>query len=127
MYRVPPKKNEELEEVEAELSKRDEDKDIESGNSDKLRAQHFAILSQAFTLTFLAEWGDRSQVATIALASSQDPFGVTIGGTLGHAMCTGLAVVGGRMLATRISERQIALAGGLFFLLFAILGLIYGP
>ena len=29
------------------------------------------ILLQAFTLTFLAEWGDRSQIATILLASRE--------------------------------------------------------
>lgn len=29
------------------------------------------ILLQAFTLTFLAEWGDRSQLATILLASRE--------------------------------------------------------
>ena len=28
------------------------------------------ILIQSFTLTFLAEWGDRSQITTIVLAAS---------------------------------------------------------
>lgn len=37
--------------------------------------------------------------------NSQDPFGVAVGGTLGHCMCTGLAVVGGRMIAQKISVR----------------------
>lgn len=55
----------------------------------------------SFTMTFLAEWGDRSQIATIVLATTKDPFGVTAGGIIGHSLCTGLAVLGGRMLATR--------------------------
>ena len=52
------------------------------------------ILVQVFTLTFLAEWGDRSQVATIGLAASANVAGVTAGGCLGHALCTGAAVLG---------------------------------
>ena len=35
----------------------------------------------------------------------QNVVGVTIGGTLGHALCTGLAVIGGRLIAQRISVR----------------------
>merc|ERR1711937_696769 len=86
--------------------------------------QHwYAIATQAFTLTFLAEWGDRSQIATIALAAAKDPFGVTAGGIVGHSFCTGLAVVGGRIIAARISERQVLLCGGILFLLFAVHGI----
>ena len=85
-----------------------------------LGGEALRVLSQAFALTFLAEWGDRSQIATIALAAAKDPYGVVAGGVVGHAMCTGLAVVGGRMLAARISEKHVAVCGGLIFLGFAV-------
>lgn len=67
---------------------------------------------QTFVMTFLGEWGDRSQIATIAMAAGQDYWYVTIGAISGHAICTGIAVIGGRMLASRISVRN-----GEFFLL----------
>lgn len=72
-------------------------------------------------MTALAEWGDRSQIATIALAASRDMTGVIAGGIVGHSICTGIAVVGGRLLASSISERAVALMGGILFVSFAIL------
>jgi len=119
------KTSEELEEVEEELGHATHKKDIEGngGEDDQGKAKGpntWRIFSQAFMLTFLAEWGDRSQIATIALAAAKDPVGVTLGGVTGHAMCTGLAVVGGRMLASRISERTVAYFGGAIFLVFAL-------
>jgi putative Ca2+/H+ antiporter (TMEM165/GDT1 family) len=81
---------------------------------------------QAFLMTFVAEWGDRSQIATIALASSKDAVGVTFGGVIGHCICTGLAVLGGRLLASRISEKHVNLAGGCMFIFFAIASFIMG-
>lgn len=39
------------------------------------------------------------------ISHPQNVVGVTIGGTLGHALCTGLAVIGGRLIAQRISVR----------------------
>jgi len=85
------------------------------------------IFIQCFTMTFLAEWGDRSQITTIAMAAVKDPIGVTLGGILGHSCCTGLAVMGGKLLATRISERSVAITGGVLFLIFALHSLYYGP
>eukprot|EP00897_Mesotaenium_endlicherianum_P010779 jgi/Mesen1/972/ME000012S00518 len=85
------------------------------------------IFLEAFILTFLAEWGDRSQIATIALAAHKNPIGVTIGATLGHTICTSFAVVGGRLLALRISQRTVATVGGILFLLFAVHAYFVAP
>lgn len=46
--------------------------------------------------------------------------GVTLGGILGHAMCTGAAVLGGKHLAERVDERAVSGVGGVLFLLFGI-------
>ena len=58
---------------------------------------------QTFIMTFLGEWGDRSQIATIAMAAGQDYWWVTLGASCGHAICTGVAVIGGRAIAGRVS------------------------
>lgn len=60
---------------------------------------------QTFVMTFLGEWGDRSQIATIAMAAGQDYWWVTGGAISGHAVCTGVAVLGGRAIAGRVSLR----------------------
>lgn len=85
-----------------------------------LRKMFSPVLLEAFTLTFLAEWGDRSQIATIGLAASADVVGVTLGGIVGHALCTGAAVLGGKHLASHIDERLVAIFGGVLFLVFGL-------
>jgi len=117
--------SEELEEVEEELlhPKKDDDGDEESqaAISNKFMRKGFLqIAIQSFSLTFLAEWGDRSQIATIALSAAKNPYGVTLGGCIGHTMCTGVAVLGGRMLAARISEKTVSIFGGIIFLIFGV-------
>ncbi|KAG8930321.1 hypothetical protein FRC03_000645 [Tulasnella sp. 419] len=76
---------------------------------------------QAFILTFLGEWGDRSQIATIALAAAHNVYLVTIGTIVGHSVCTALAVLGGRWLSTKISVKHVTLGGAVLFLLFAFI------
>jgi Ca2+/H+ antiporter, TMEM165/GDT1 family len=128
MRNQPESENEELAEVEQELSG-SADKGINKPvlSSSLASIPFITLLSpifiKSFTMTGLAEWGDRSQIATIALAAAQNIYGVILGGVLGHAICTSLAVIGGRLLATRISEKAVALTGGILFLSFAVLTL----
>ncbi|KAE9592282.1 putative Gdt1 family protein [Lupinus albus] len=85
------------------------------------------IFLESFILTFLAEWGDRSQIATIALATHKNALGVAVGATIGHTICTSLAVIGGSMLASKISQRTVATVGGLLFLGFSLSSYFYPP
>ncbi|XP_073824991.1 putative divalent cation/proton antiporter TMEM165 isoform X2 [Musca autumnalis] len=133
---------EELEEVQADLRKREDElerdvsatliQDPESGvvrKNTKKSAAYLTtrVMMQAFTMTFLAEWGDRSQLTTIILATTKDVYGVITGGIIGHSICTGLAVIGGRMVAAKISVRTVTIVGGIVFLGFALYALIVKP
>lgn len=72
-----------------------------------------------FLLVFVAEWGDKSFFSTIALAAASSPLGVIGGALAGHGVATLLAVLGGSLLGTFLSEKVIAYIGGVLFLVFA--------
>ncbi|KIH87437.1 hypothetical protein SPBR_04812 [Sporothrix brasiliensis 5110] len=76
---------------------------------------------QTFVMTFLGEWGDRSQIATIAMAAGQDYWWVTLGAVVGHACCTSVAVLGGRALAGRVSMKVVTVGGAVSFLIFGVI------
>ncbi|XP_010265217.1 PREDICTED: GDT1-like protein 5 [Nelumbo nucifera] len=78
------------------------------------------IFLKAFSITFFGEWGDKSQIATIGLAADENPLGVVLGGIIGQALCTTAAVLGGKSLASQISEKMVAFSGGILFLVFGI-------
>lgn len=79
------------------------------------------VWAQIFLMVFLGELGDRSQISIIAMATDSDYWYVIAGAVIGHAICSGLAVVGGKLLATRISIRTITLASSLLFFIFALM------
>lgn len=74
-----------------------------------------------FVMTFLGEWGDRSQIATIAMAAGSDYWFVILGAIVGHGLCTAAACMGGKLLAKRISMRNVTLGGAIAFFVFAVL------
>jgi putative Ca2+/H+ antiporter (TMEM165/GDT1 family) len=76
-----------------------------------------AVIWEAFALVFVAELGDRTQFATIFLATAPAfTFAGLLAGTLlGHALVTWFAVGAGKWIGGRISEKWLyGLSGGLF-------------
>jgi Ca2+/H+ antiporter, TMEM165/GDT1 family len=96
------------------------------GKATHRRRKNWSVLVESFVLTFLAEWGDRTQITTIGLAASQNTLGVTTGAILGHTICALIAVIGGRLVAGKISERLITAIGGALFLVFAVVAVATG-
>jgi len=84
----------------------------------------YGVALQSFVLTFVAEWGDRTQFATITLAAANNPVGVTVGAILGHFICAAIAVLGGRFVAGRISERVLTAIGGVLFIIFGVVAAV---
>ncbi|KAK7307884.1 hypothetical protein VNO77_41328 [Canavalia gladiata] len=89
-----------------------------SGNGAGILAAASTVVS-TFLLVFVAEWGDKSFFSTIALAAASSPLGVIAGALAGHGVATLLAVLGGSLLGTFLSEKVIAYIGGVLFLVFA--------
>ncbi|XP_037412231.1 GDT1-like protein 1, chloroplastic isoform X2 [Triticum dicoccoides] len=92
------KMNEEQEEAEIAVSKF-------SGNGAGL-VSVASTLASTFVLVFVAEWGDKSFFSTIALAAASSPPGVIAGSLAGHGVATLIAVLGGSLLGTFLSEKK---------------------
>lgn len=54
-----------------------------------------------------------------ACTALQNPVGVAVGATAGHALATALAVAGGALAGKYVSEKTVNLVSGILFLLFA--------
>ena len=92
------------------------DKIDEGGNDDRLR--RFGVFGTTVILFFIAEVGDKTQVATVAARYPAEAFWVVCGTTLGLMIADAPAVFIGNKLAEKISMklmRQIAAA--VFFIL----------
>jgi len=78
-----------------------------------------AIFS-TYLLVFAAEFGDKSQLVCLALATRYGARSVLIGAILAFAALTGLAVLLGSTLGAWISEAPLHFAAALLFVMFAV-------
>lgn len=101
----------------------EEAREAVSGSRFKLRevtlSAEVELAIATFSLVFLAEWGDKSQLSTIALASSYSPVGVASGAVLGFLPICLLAVLGGSILGDVVSEKVLSIIAGTIFIVVA--------
>lgn len=90
------------------------------------KSTHLGVFSTTFITFFLAEMGDKTQIATIALAAQYHAFfSVVIGTTLGMMIANVPAVIFGERIANRVPTRLVHGIAACVFLalgLFTLLG-----
>lgn len=80
------------------------------------------LLFTTFSLVFLAELGDKTQLATLSLAASgHSRLGVFLGASAALILTTGIAVLLGAGLARMVPPVWIQRAAGVGFLVMGVL------
>lgn len=75
-----------------------------------------------FSLVFLAELGDKTQLATMLLvAERRSPWGVFLGAASALALSSLLGVAAGSVLARLIPQQYVQTGAGLAFILVGVL------
>jgi putative Ca2+/H+ antiporter (TMEM165/GDT1 family) len=98
----------------------------ELGEGDEQRARRsggMALLTIG-TAFFLAELGDKTMLATVTLATTEEAWGTWLGSTAGMVAADALAIVIGATLGARLPERAIKVFAAAAFVVFGLL-LIY--
>ena len=95
----------------------------EDENSCKTTVHPFWLVFSTF---FMAEFGDKTMLSTITLASTHPFLPVWIGSTIGMVISDGLAIIAGKMLGAKLPEKAIKIGASAIFFLFGIFGMYEG-
>jgi putative Ca2+/H+ antiporter (TMEM165/GDT1 family) len=82
------------------------------------------IFATTFLMIFLAEFGDKTQIAVAGLGSTADATATWVGATLALTTTSILGVFAGRRLLNRLPLHWIHRISGVFFLLLATLAIL---
>ncbi|MBC7369999.1 MAG: TMEM165/GDT1 family protein [Bdellovibrionaceae bacterium] len=101
---------------------------LKPDTADEVKSEHrFGAFWTTTALFFLAEMGDKTQLATVALgAQFQSVLLVTLGTTLGMMLTDGLAVFVGDQLSHKVNMKYMRWAAATLFLVFGIIAFWQG-
>ncbi len=93
-------------------------------NGEENRVGKFGPVVTVAIAFFIAEMGDKTQLATIALSAkfSVDPIFVLMGTTAGMLLADGIGVIVGVALGKKIPQRKVKLVSAAAFILFGFIG-----
>jgi putative Ca2+/H+ antiporter (TMEM165/GDT1 family) len=90
-------------------------------DNDRQSQNRFGAFLTTLVTFFLAEMGDKTQLATVALAARfQSIFFVTVGTTLGMLFADGLAVFAGEKVGERFPMIWVRRGASMLFILFGL-------
>jgi Ca2+/H+ antiporter, TMEM165/GDT1 family len=73
------------------------------------------------TAFFLAELGDKTMLATITLATTEEPIGTWLGSTAGMVVADAIAIGLGALMGTKLPEKAIRIFAAAAFVVFGII------
>jgi putative Ca2+/H+ antiporter (TMEM165/GDT1 family) len=92
----------------------------EADESRAARTGRWALITIG-TAFFLAELGDKTMLATVTLATTEEPIGTWLGSTAGMVAADAIAIALGAYLGARLPERAIRIFAALAFVVFGVL------
>lgn len=84
-------------------------------------APRFGVFGTTVAVFFLAEMGDKTQIATVMLAARYNPYWVVVGSTLGMMLANAPAVWFGEKITRLVPMRVVHVVSALVF---AVLGVV---
>jgi Ca2+/H+ antiporter, TMEM165/GDT1 family len=78
------------------------------------------VVASAAVAVFIAEFGDKTMLATATLASQGNPVLVWVGATVGIILAGAVGVIVGRVLGARLPERVTRIGAAVLFAVFGL-------
>jgi Ca2+/H+ antiporter, TMEM165/GDT1 family len=88
-----------------------------------VKVSRFGMVATVGITFFVAEFGDKTQLATLSLAVQyQNPISVLVGATFAMLVADGIGIVVGVVLCRRIPQRKLKWLSAIIFVLFGLVG-----
>jgi putative Ca2+/H+ antiporter (TMEM165/GDT1 family) len=97
---------------------------LDDADKEKIEQSHGSVILTVGGLFMLSELGDKTMLATVALATEHGLFGTWLGSTAGMVAADAIAIVIGRVAGDRLPKQAIRIGAAVLFALIGIASLI---